>query len=293
MSGEAFDQSSDRLQKKIQSTFIAAGYDKVDFVFPTAPHALSIPDKKSGNLKPNARAWYYYDATRPEHFETAFKSDDADYLGLEKTVSQIQSLSDKPFDAVIGFSQGACLASLLCARASAAVISSVPSCLTQLKAAIFISGFARPLPKSDLSHYSTKVGALNPQFDTLHVYGLSDDHIPKEKSEELAAMYGNSRIHVHSGGHIIPQKAADVTVIAEFLVRAMQQRRTKEMVDISNPNPARPRVNSPKAKESAAAAIAGSVSSEPTTVSNPTAAQPTQSPDQAHKTNEGDYDADK
>ncbi|CAE7201018.1 unnamed protein product, partial [Symbiodinium microadriaticum] len=44
-----------------------------------------------------------------------------------------------------------------------------------------------------------------------------DDHIPAWASEALASRFQGAKTHAHGGQHFVPQKAADLNVVVDFL----------------------------------------------------------------------------
>jgi hypothetical protein len=108
--------------------------------------------------------------------------------GLEESLARVETAllehrtSGKPFDGVVGFSQGASLASLLCADEMAA--------RWDLRVAILCSG------------YELRPG-LKYAVRSLHVFSPLDRMVSPQLSDKLAkAMRGEGR--EHQGGHSVP-----------------------------------------------------------------------------------------
>ncbi|CAJ1446313.1 unnamed protein product [Effrenium voratum] len=126
-------------------------------------------------------------------------------LGLQESLAQVRAEWSKGYDGILGFSQGAILAALLCAELSAENGASVPGF------AVLISGFGKPAPEG----LAFPVDPL--PVPSLHVWGEADAHIPPWASKILCEKFCNPRVHAHPGHHIVPQKAADLNVIASFV----------------------------------------------------------------------------
>ena len=66
-----------------------------------------------------------------------------EYDGIEESIAHLQRymLEHGPFDGVLGFSQGACLASILCARQQASAAVATAAAPRRFRFAILVSGF--------------------------------------------------------------------------------------------------------------------------------------------------------
>eukprot|EP00929_Paragymnodinium_shiwhaense_P022772 TRINITY_DN14449_c0_g1_i2.p1 TRINITY_DN14449_c0_g1~~TRINITY_DN14449_c0_g1_i2.p1 ORF type:complete len:480 (-),score=116.85 TRINITY_DN14449_c0_g1_i2:113-1552(-) len=118
------------------------------------------------------------------------------------------------YDGLIGFSQGAVMAAAACAELEARARAGDVG--TQLpRFAVLISGFGRPVPRG-LSEYPPKEPLRVP---SLHIWGAADTHIPPWASEALLARFVDGEQHAHAGGHFMPQKGGDVTVVQKFLTK--------------------------------------------------------------------------
>ena len=83
--------------------------------------------------------------------------------------------------------------------------------------AVLASGFV----SGSLAHKSAyeSMGRI----PTLHIYGLSDEIIPKAMSQELAAHFKNVQILEHNGGHYFPATAPQKTVYVSFFQDRLQE----------------------------------------------------------------------
>ncbi|CAE7659892.1 Ovca2, partial [Symbiodinium sp. CCMP2456] len=124
--------------------------------------------------------------------------------GLQESLSLVLAEWEKGYDGILGFSQGAILGAALCAELQRQGLPP-PRC------AVLISGFGKPVPE----------GVIFPSqplpIPSLHIWGAEDDHIPAWASEALASRFEAAKTHAHGGQHFVPQKAADLNVVVDFL----------------------------------------------------------------------------
>lgn len=129
--------------------------------------------------------------------------------GLEQALATVAQALDKlgPFDGLLGFSQGAALAALVCALGQAGDVRfPLPRFI------ILISGFCprglglkEPIMQSPLS------------LPSLHVFGDTDGVIPSQESIQLASHFPGAMTLTHSGGHFIPAAAPQRQAYLKFL----------------------------------------------------------------------------
>ncbi|RNA15578.1 leucine rich repeat [Brachionus plicatilis] len=126
------------------------------------------------------RAWYQYDENNKV------------YIGLEESIEYVLNYVKLhgPFIGIIGFSQGAVLASLL----------------TKLNPNLFhfviiISGF-KP---QDLK-YGKFIFSTDCPFDfaSMHIYGKNDRMITRDRSEDFSKCFKNPLLFEHPDGHFMP-----------------------------------------------------------------------------------------
>lgn len=178
------------------------------------------------------RAWFTYNAT-PEDAERtradALSPDARDYLRWPEARKLIASAwaAEGPFDAVLGFSQGAIAAHQLlreiehlrgageaAARAAGyagdaelALLQSPPRC------AVLASGRT--------SRHVWPAVAENAPLSTpsLHVISEADDRIPFALQLELLGAFTGAEALRHDKGHVLPSTAAPASAIAAFLLK--------------------------------------------------------------------------
>lgn len=129
--------------------------------------------------------------------------------GLQEALAAVaRALSSLgPFDGILGFSQGAALAALVCALGQAG-----DPRFPLPRFIILVSGFCprglvlkEPILKSPLS------------LPSLHVFGETDRVIPAQESVQLASRFPGAVTLTHSGGHFIPAAAAQRQAYLKFL----------------------------------------------------------------------------
>lgn len=224
-----------------------------ELVFATAPHPVA---KAPGvTERDNARAWLVYDAAA-----VVAASADADrlarfrreYTGWEATRGVIASLWARagPFDGILGFSQGAVVLYRLArelqdaqdaqaARArggdpatsvdgydAAAEAALAPLLAAPPSFGVLVCGFAAPprVVGGGLGAAYTAPGESPPallRLPTLHVVAEGDTTVPPELQRELAARFQGAAVVTTDRGHAMPQRAAELTAIVEFVRAAV------------------------------------------------------------------------
>ena len=122
------------------------------------------------------------------------------YVGWETTLASMQELIAQrgPFSGVLGFSQGGCLAALLCATKP-----------DWFRFAVIVGGF-KSRDARHASLFERRIG-----LPSLHVIGEQDFVVLRLMGHWLAKHnFAAGQTHRHPGGHDLPQ---DVSAIAEFI----------------------------------------------------------------------------
>lgn len=191
-----------------------------DFVFCEAQNLIPKQDKDQETLSPNEanlemqeeKGWWFSSENRSYNAE----EETSCALGFEQTLGHLNNLFETqgPFDGVFSFSQGACLASILCKisqQNSTNVKNKYES--IKFKFGILVAGF-----KSGQSQHAVYYD-LNSKINmpTLHIIGETDKVIPKLMSENLLEYFLNTKVFVHPGGHCVPVNADAKNSIIEFL----------------------------------------------------------------------------
>lgn len=120
------------------------------------------------------------------------------YEGLEETLAYVNRycLMHGPFDGIVGFSQGGCLAGIL------AYLQQIKSPLVKdcnFRFVVIISGFACRDVRSEFNMSIRPPIPIN--IPSFHSWGLADTLVINSRSECLANWFINPVIKTHVGGH--------------------------------------------------------------------------------------------
>lgn len=126
---------------------------------------------------------------------------------LKDVLHQHSDTDGQNFSGVLGFSQGAALAGLLCTKEVSEYLDWKP------KVAIFCSGYHHPG-----DHQLLK------DLKSLHLYGKNDHVVTADKSKQLSQLFsiksdGETEVHSHTQGHIVPTKESTCAAVRCFLER--------------------------------------------------------------------------
>ncbi|CDR98718.1 related to FSH3-putative serine hydrolase [Sporisorium scitamineum] len=166
----------------------------------TAAGDLDAPDIEDGKvvdentpIEEQPRAWWRAD-------------DDGNYLDWDKSVDYINDVLQKegPFDGIVGFSQGGCLAGILASAfedPDRMPGLQLPKGQGAFKFAVAVSGFR----SRDQLHQ--KLFEKPIETPVLHVLGRADQIVDLERSQTLVDVCKNSRVELHDGGHSLPSQA--------------------------------------------------------------------------------------
>ncbi|KAL2924866.1 Rhodanese-like domain-containing protein 6 [Bienertia sinuspersici] len=202
-----------------------------ELVFVNAPHELQFvyqprkPEKDSNSSPPpptkNCNKKYAWlvapDYHRKEVFDwerTDLAFDPLQYQkqteGFSESLSYLKSVVSKegPFNGILGFSQGAAMAALVCAQRERLDLE------LGFRFVILCSGFPINLAECD-------EGSI--RCPSLHVFGNGggDRQITSSCSRDLALYFeqGCRKIIEHDSGHIIPTRPPYIDEVKEFLQR--------------------------------------------------------------------------
>ncbi|KAG8464790.1 hypothetical protein KFE25_010158 [Diacronema lutheri] len=191
-----YTQDAERFSRVLSLGLRPHVRDVAELVFVDAPHAARDPA--------GGRAWWH-----PELVSSGASKSWA-YGGWEETLDFLRDVDRArgPFEGLLGFSQGAAVASSLAAHLTSP--SAKPS--VSFRFAILAGGFA---------YRGQGAGALfrhKPlRMPSLHLYGERDKLVKPTSSEELARLFDSPTVHIHPGGHSFPQTQPSLDIVAEFL----------------------------------------------------------------------------
>ncbi|KAL9694256.1 hypothetical protein quinque_013541 [Culex quinquefasciatus] len=177
-----------------------------ELVFVTAPHVA--PTMEAGaEADPTQRSWWFNkdDGT----FKGTNKNGPA--VGFEQSLKLVEKVwREEQCSGLLGFSQGACFVGLLCDLSARGMTSIKP------EFAVLSSGF-RSGSLVHLNYYENKV-----QIPSLHIFGETDEIIPKEMSQALLGTFIDPQVLTHPGGHFFPAQAVQKPAYVEFFRERLQ-----------------------------------------------------------------------
>ena len=188
------------------------------------------------------RVWFFYSEDDPRDcvlegcpHRPGFLADaDRRYPGWEQSVQHLAEVWERegPFDGVLGFSQGAAMAHILCwlgergrAEGGASDRRQPARPWSELRFAIFCAGFpSRLAEQREDAAAAAGTGASLLALPSLHMSGRHDINVPPEHQRALHAQFACSAVepvweHDHTRGHVLPQTAADRSRVIEFVRR--------------------------------------------------------------------------
>lgn len=198
----------------------------MSLVFLDAPHVLApaaddaddAVDASSG-IRREKRTWW---RTRsPSASDVKMHDADKVYEGFDESLRVVSMAFEEHggFDGVLGFSQGAVFAHLVCAAACGweTGVEGVEG-ISGLKFGIMVAGFpTRDAGMQGMLERDMKEGGV--KIPSLHVWGRGDTLVPPEGSEMLSELFeaGSRECVVHDGGHVVPQKKEERKAVADFV----------------------------------------------------------------------------
>lgn len=177
----------------------------VEFVFPTAPHKAPPLE---GETESNGYSWWFNkdDGT----FKGTNLSGPA--WGFDQSFRHLEEVwnTQGPFQGILGFSQGACLAGILSSLSVRGLTVIDP------RFVIICAGFK----SGSLVHKSFYLDPIT--IPSLHIYGETDEIISKAMSLELAECFEAPSFITHKGGHYFPATAQQKQLYIDFFIDQLQ-----------------------------------------------------------------------
>ncbi|MBN3318866.1 DPH1 synthase, partial [Atractosteus spatula] len=154
----------------------------------------------------DGRGWWF---SNPRDRSFSAEESCASDLGLDESLEAVrQAVGERgPFDGVLGFSQGAALVAMLCARQER---GQEPG--PGFRFAVLVAGF-----RSRCAGHAPFYAAPPLGLPTLHVLGDSDRVIPAPLSRDLLPVFRDPVVVTHPGGHYVPAGAAQKQEYIQFL----------------------------------------------------------------------------
>ncbi|CAN6615809.1 family of serine hydrolases 3 [Trichomonascus vanleenenianus] len=214
--GPLFARKSSGVRKALSKI----GYETV---YLTAPVELAISDLPfdlnvgslggdSANGSSDMRSWWPNSESAPEHYSL-----DQAFEAIKESIAQ-----DGPYDGVLGFSQGAGLAGILCQMMHKLHPDQPP-----LKFGVFYSGF-RVKPEEHQHYYTPPIST-----PTLHIMGTLDTVVSEERTMWLYNSCEESKrtLLTHPGGHFVPNGRDMVDKLAGWLTSVEKEKEHKAEED--------------------------------------------------------------
>ncbi|OXB73402.1 UNVERIFIED_CONTAM: hypothetical protein H355_017056 [Colinus virginianus] len=193
-SGRRFHQRTGSLRKALRG--------RAELLAIDAPHLVPAIEGEAGDDPP--RGWWF---SRPGTFEASEAAEQP--AGLEESLEAVaRALEERgPFDGLLGFSQGAALAAMVCA------LRARGDRRFPVAFAILVAAFASRAP-AHLHFYREPIA-----LPSLHVVGDTDAVIAAHLSAELARCFVEPVVVTHPGGHFVPVAAPQKQAYLDFLGR--------------------------------------------------------------------------
>uniref|UniRef100_G3MTF0 Serine hydrolase domain-containing protein n=1 Tax=Amblyomma maculatum TaxID=34609 RepID=G3MTF0_AMBMU len=158
----------------------------LDLVFIDAPHLIEN-DVHSEEDSQGGRGWWISGSAR-DNGDTCREFEES-----VKAIEQAYKL-EGPFDGILGFSQGACMAAMMLS------LQCLKKVECSFKFGVLVSGFqSRTCPQD---HLFAREGSID--VPTLHIIGDTDTIIPKERAIEILPFFVSPSVLYHPGGHYLP-----------------------------------------------------------------------------------------
>ncbi|XP_071481343.1 esterase OVCA2-like [Diadema antillarum] len=200
--GQTFREKTGSLRKILKK--------HAQFVYIDAPNIVKS-GKEDGSQSGEERGWWFSDK------EGGFLASQHTSVnpGYEESLDTIATAlrEQGPFDGILAFSQGAALLALICGLREQGDSRFI------FNFAILVAGF-RSLSSGHDSCFTQKVTC-----PTLHVFGNTDQVIPKESSEDMLQYFVDPTIINHNGGHYVPATSAEKKVYLSFLEAQKEKKR--------------------------------------------------------------------
>ncbi|KAL1530581.1 hypothetical protein AB1Y20_001481 [Prymnesium parvum] len=174
-----------------------------DFYFLDAPYTARASFIQDEALRGAALSWWDFEKrdSRPSKSE--------EYVGLEAALERVRLAieRDGPFDGILGFSQGATLAAMLCL---------LPPAPPPVKLVVLVAAFL-PQGADMRAHFQPR--AL--ELPSLHIMGEDDQLVPMASSAAVADCFIGQQTVTHPGGHAVPASAPVRNALKCFVEKAL------------------------------------------------------------------------
>ncbi|KAK3249176.1 hypothetical protein CYMTET_41386 [Cymbomonas tetramitiformis] len=200
-------QSANFFAKKTKK-ILSGLFPNVSLRFVQAPHAAPPPAEAGVTAAKSESSRQWFNATDSD-------PDSIQYVGLEQSIQYIDSIvsAEGPFEGVVGFSQGSCMAGIL------AALQAKGSPLVKhlnLRFCICISGFYCRDARTPFRHLHlqevpelhepglVEISAECILLPSFHCWGTRDTHVENWRSDALSQCFKEAVVATHDGAHFSP-----------------------------------------------------------------------------------------
>jgi len=165
-------------------------------------HIADQAEREHSPGETRGRAWW--------NAKSDLKSSTPSYVGAEETFTNLEKIINEsgPWDGLLGYSQGAAAAAVLCAR-------------MKIDVAILIGGFV--VRDQSLLKCLEEKSPL--ETNALIVYGNNDEIVPPERAVRMIKYFKEPEIYSYEGGHKIPSKMSGFQkTIHSYLQQTLKRR---------------------------------------------------------------------
>lgn len=225
--GQLFHAKTRVLEKHLSKVFPG-----ISLSYPTGPlrlKATDVPGVDASTIDdPDAIEAYGW-------WRRSNTQDPPEYMGLDKGLEVVAKVleSEGPFDGVMGFSQGACMAAMVTsllegdsrrqafknAQSKSSLAISYPSSFEKLnhpplKFCVLYAGFVAPGERYRGFYESPHI-----QTPSCHFIGSLDTLVEESRTQALVDAFGgvNTQVVTHPGGHFVPSGKQYLDIVGAFM----------------------------------------------------------------------------
>jgi len=142
--------------------------------------------------------------------------------GMEYVLQYLEKQQQqRPYDAVIGFSQGGVVATALCCSGRVPSLKAVVTAGSPMVEEAFVVADALARKTGSTQQQQQQQQQQGSNVPKLHMAGESDAMIPVSSTQALCDRGGNGRLIRHDQGHLFPTRSIRVQAVLDFLEDAL------------------------------------------------------------------------
>ncbi|KAI8145334.1 serine hydrolase FSH [Fennellomyces sp. T-0311] len=205
-----------KLEKVADLVYVTAPHLVLDLEYTTEVHRIAAAEPlahegSSINEELKPFGWWQPMSNHPN-------TPDGYYQGFQESIESIKDVLIKqgPFDGVLGFSQGACLAAILSELLENRTL--IPELIPgdfahpAFRFAIIAAGFKPQSQEATDALFQSKI-----KTPSMHLIGDADTVISPERMMALADAFADPVVFRHAGGHLVPTNAASKNEVFAFV----------------------------------------------------------------------------